>query len=424
VNANVNRCTGSTSTEVTSAGVPYWVSSNDGRSFGSKRFTGSWFNGSDSDVAVDRVSGDVYVADGPFPDANPHTTICRSADHGHSWTTVFSGAESCAEPITLTGQVAPNQDRPWINFRPPSAAHPHRDLFLTVLAPMPVADAGVLHTAVYRSRDGGPFIPIAFPWTEPAYLTETGDDVNIANSHPVLGRNGDLYMTWVTGSRQNLNAAAELWFARLHDPGDADQAWTLTKVLDANAVVRNAPINTDFPLIAVDGGGGLYIVLIGDITGAGPFGKGYLWSSADGGRHWRGPTKLNKDGKARALAAIHGGPAQGDLVIGWYRSLTGPDPADAHSKWIYDVTETHNAAAAAPTFTTAHVNHGAVVHRGFIAVGTVGRSNLYDFSSITVDHRGCAIATYTDDHRVAADQSNTRWDLIDNVVVRQTTGCF
>jgi hypothetical protein len=165
--------------------------------------------------------------------------------------------------------------------------------------------------------------------------------------------------------------------------------------------------------------------------------------SANGGTTWHGPVDLNSSGNALALAAMHGGPRAGQLVIGWYQSTNTTDPNDLKGLWHYVALESTNATKVSPTFTRttlgateAPATDKSLVHQGQICTqgilctvgqlqgGGQGNRNLADFSSVTVDPSGCAIFTYADDGAITSDQSNFKFTLVNNDVTKQTSGCL
>ena len=189
----------------------------------------------------------------------------------------------------------------------------------------------------------------------------------------------------------------------------------------------------------MDGGGTLYTLALGNLHGAVPPAHAYLFRSTDHGATWSAPIDISNDNRAVALPALHGGPHRGELAIGWFDSENRADPNNEQGLWTYEALVSRNATATKPTFTAldlgATENAKGWVHQGDICTlgiectstptdPAAGNRNLADFSSVTIDRNGCAVYTYADDGAIKADQSNFSFNLINNDVVRQTTGCF
>ncbi|MGI8609318.1 MAG: hypothetical protein ACR2MY_08850 [Candidatus Dormibacteria bacterium] len=408
------------------SGVATWASSNGGTTFGPKITVGTINGGGDSDTAVDPLNGDVYIADLEAVAAE----VCVSTDRGQTYHTVFTGAESCSTPTTFTGQTGPENDRQWINVYGPSATYPHKDVYLSY------HDFATGLPLVFRSQDGGPFLPLPPPSiaaADPTIAAAVANGTVVAK--PVLDKDGGLYELVTTQATGN-GPLQSLYLFKSTDHG---MSWTASTVFDGTATGAN--IGLVFNDLAIDGGGNLYALTLGNTAGVAPPDNAYLFTSTDQGKTFSGAKKINADANARGLAALHGGPLAGQLVLGWFHSTNTSDTNTVTGQWKYQALESTNATAAVPTFATADLGSTSnpatgIVHQGQICTqgilcttgqltgGGQGNRNLADFSSVVVDQNGCAVFTYGDDGTIKPDQSNYAGTLVNNDVARQTTGCF
>lgn len=405
-------------------GAATWVSNDGGSTFGPMISAGTMVGGGDSDTTVDRTTGDVYVADLEAAAAD----ICVSTDKGQTYHTVFTGAESCSSPFNITGQAGPSNDREWVTVYGPTATYAHKDVYLTY------HDFATNLPEIWTSRDGGPFTPSIFPAvTNPAFAASVSNGTLIAK--PVLDKDGNIYQLVATPSMQN-GSVDQLWSVISTDHG---QNFTATLIYDGSGA--GADLGLVFNDLAIDGAGNLYALVLGNAAGAAPPDNAYLWVSTDKGATWK-QHQVPTDGKAVALASLHGGPLAGELVFGFYHSTNTTDTNDLTGQWTYTAFESTDASGAAPTFTTLNLGSASnpatgIVHQGQICTAGIdcttgqvvgpagsGNRNLADFSSVTIDQNGCAIFVYADDGKILPDQSNFAFSLVNNDVSRQTSGCF
>jgi hypothetical protein len=406
-------------------GVATWVSADGAKTFGPKISVGSTDAGGDSDTQVDPKTSDVYVADL----AGTSSVVCVSHDHGQTYVSAQLPSEDCSRStltINVTGHTGFDDDREWLNVYGPTPSYPHRDVFLSY------HDFTLGVPFVWRSQDGGPFEPLSVPaFSDPAFDSQVVNGTVMAK--PVIDHDGTMYGL-VTTQSAGQGPLTHLWLIKSIDHG---ATWSATSIFDGGT---GAQLGLVFNDIAIDGAGNLYALSLGNKSQAVPPVHAYLFSSTNHGATWSAPLDINPDGKALALAAMHGGPQAGQLVIGFYHSTNTTDPNDVTGKWIYQALETTNATASSPRFTTATLgateNSTGLVHQGQICTqgiacttgqitgGGQGNRNLADFTSVSVDKHGCAIFTYADDGTILSDQSNYASALVNNDVTRQTTDCF
>jgi hypothetical protein len=402
--------------------VATWVSSDLGATFSPKITAGTLNGGGDSDTTVDPRTGDVYVADLEAAAAD----VCVSHDHGHTYKTAVTGAESCTSPVNLTGQAGPDNDREWVVTYGPTAAYPHKDVYLAF------HDFTLGVPLVYRSQDGGPFAPLAPPSiADPGFAAAAANGTVVAK--PVVDSAGAIYALVTTQAPGN-GALNHLWLVKSTDHGGS---WTARSIYDGSS--HNAQLGLIFNDLAIDGGGNLYALALGNKQGAVPPANAYLFVSKNHGAAWSAPRKINNDSRAIALAALVGGPKSGQLAIGWYHSTNTADPNDGTGLWKYQALTSGNATNTAPSFVRSTLgateNANGYVHQGSICTlgilctssptdPTSGNRNLADFTSVTIDPNGCAVYAYADDGAILANQSNYVSTLVNNDVARQTRGCF
>jgi hypothetical protein len=285
---------------------------------------------------------------------------------------------------------------------------------------------------VYRSQDGGAFTPLTPPSiANPAFAAAAANGTVVAK--PVVGNSGAIYALVTTQAPGN-GALNHLWLVRSIDHGGS---WTARSVFDGSS--HSAQLGLIFNDLAIDGGGNLYALALGNTQGAVPPANAYLFVSTTRGASWSGPRKINNDSRAIALAALYGGTKSGQLAIGWYHSTNTSDPNDGTGLWKYQALISGNATSTTPAFvrTTlgATENANGYVHQGSICTlgilcapspsdPTSGNRNLADFSSVTIDRHGCTVYAYGDDGAILADQSNYSSTLVNNDVARQIHGCF
>jgi hypothetical protein len=411
-------------------GVGFWVSRNDGTTFGSAKLIGSDLGGGDSDVIYSK--GDVYVADLEAA----ATQICKSTDRGQT----FVGIGPVPDPAGCTtvngGQAGPSDDRPWLTSAPDGT------LYLTYhefVSAQPVA---------FRSDNGGaddfsnPCGPLV---TDPSIEANVPTDITGGTlvARPVTDKHGNLYVLFATTTQQE-NVLAQSTgqpsgtFSQLYLAVSHDKCQTFTDYTVFDGEKRYGENTVQFGDIfndlAIDGAGNLYAV------GAGAIGHKafptttsiYVFRSQNGGKNWSNPQLVGGTKSAHMLPAAVAGPRAGQLAIGYFRTTNGiTNPNDTQAIWTYSTAESTNAASTLPTFRYADVNPGQIYHRGDICnegilCGTIpgGPSDrsLLDFTSAALDKHGCPLFTFAG-NPTGSPGNNTSSNTF-NYVTRQTSGCF
>ncbi|HEU0130363.1 MAG TPA: sialidase family protein [Mycobacteriales bacterium] len=365
-------------------GIGFWASHDHGRTFPVRRLIGSSAGGGDSDVEVGN-DHTVYVADLELA-AN---AICRSSDGGATFVDATSG-QPCDGLVT--SQYGYVSDRQWLNHGPAG------ELYLTY------HDVHVELPYTLRSDDQGrtfvPCGPTSFSatGTELANFTP-GPTSGTQVPKPVIDREGRIYTAFATAT-----APAQGGFDHLY--------LTTTSACSPASVFTTYPIYAHegadlaqpFDGLGRDGGGTLYVVAGGHLTGSDTTDNVWLFRSDDGGKTWAKPVRVNTPGlKANMLPTVAGGLRRGQVAIGWY-GAAGPSRSSAGNAWRYYVATSFDGGR---TFTQAPVT--GVMHKGAQARA------LLDFTTILVEPRtGAVIATFAGD----ADGKRKAY------VVRQTGGRY
>ena len=410
-------------------GIGFWVSNDDGNTFGAGKYIGSTVGGGDDDVVFSK--GTVYVDD---LEASA-TEICKSADRGNTFTAVGPLSDPFGCTTFNGGQTAPSDDRPWL------AAAPDGTLYVVYhefVSAQPVA---------FRSDNGG-----ADDFTNPcgSIVSDPSIEANVPQditggtlvARPVVDEAGNLYVLFVTTTQAENAAGAsqgqpsgtfsQVYLAVSHDKC---QTFTDYTVFDGSQLGTNSVQFGDiFNNLAIDGAGNLYVVATGYV-GTKSYDNTanvFLLTSTDHGQHWSKPSELDSPSSAHMMPAAVGGPVAGQLAIGYFRTINGKtDPNDSADKWTYSTAESGNALAARPTFTYADVNPGYDYHNGEICnlgilcglvPGQPTDRSLADFTSAALDVHNCPLFTFAGNPTGSAgnnDSTNTF-----NFVTRQLTGCF
>ncbi|HEV2370395.1 MAG TPA: hypothetical protein VGR90_11015, partial [Acidimicrobiales bacterium] len=172
-------------------------------------------------------------------------------------------------------------------------------------------------------------------------------------------------------------------------------------------------------------------------TASPPVAHLYLLSSSDGGKKWTAPRQLTSSKEADMLPAAVGGPAAGQLAIGYFRTINGKtDPNDSGDEWTYQAGISTDANGAAdfvtvPVSTKADgspfvYHNGDICNQGILCGLVPGSSggdrSLADFTSAALDTNECPLFTFAGNPTgtpTTNGPSNTS-----NYVSRQTGDCF
>lgn len=288
-----------------------------------------------------------------------------------------------------------------------------------------------------ENHDGDLFANVCGPLvTDPTVLQNVPTDITGGTlvSRPVVDSAGNIYVMFTT-TTQAQNAAAVAaghvsgTFSQIYLAKSTDHCASFTDVtvFDGSALGTNTvQFGDDFNVLAIDGSDNLYAVAAGFLgtTPFAPTANLFLLTSTDRGATWSAPRQIDSDGESHMLPAGVGGRGNGQLAIGYFHTTNGiTDPNDVHGEWTYTVALTTDATGAAPSFQTTDVQPGHIFHKGDICnLGILciqGDRSLLDFSSATVDGRGCVLYTWAGHTDPGAAD-----DEVINYVSRQTSSCF
>jgi hypothetical protein len=349
-------------------GVGFWGSHDHGKTFPLRSQIGSMAGGGDSDVEVGR-DGTVYVADLEAA-AN---AICRSKDGGKTFVDATSGQPCNGLVSSQYGVVS---DREWLNHGPAG------ELYLTY------HDLHVEFPYTLRSDDQGrtftPCGPESFSPTGKEWFDFTpGPTSGTQVPKPVIGREGQIYTMFATGSPQGDGGFDHLWVS-------TTPACTPASVFTTYPVYAHAGADLAQPFsgIAQDGGGTLYVI------GGGHLGTGdtrdniWLFRSEDSGKTWTKPVRVNTPGlKANMLPSVAGGLRRGEVTVGWYGSSTGESRSDADNVWRYYVATSFDGGKSFAQSVASPVMHDGAQARA-----------LLDFTTVAVEPRtGAVMAVFAGD---------------------------
>ena len=405
------------------SGAGFWVSHDNADTFAHAAFLGSFLGGGDSDVAVGPDDAAVWLADLEAIAGE----ICISHDKGATFTGIGPVPDPLHCTAVNTGQAGPSNDRQWLTVDKGGRAYFTYHEFVTA------------YPMMFRTDNGGGdlFTHVCGPLvTDPTVLQNVPQDITGGTlvSRPVLDSAGNIYVMFTTTTQaQNVAALAaghvSGTFSQIYLAKSTDHCATFTDVtvFDGSAVGTNTvQFGDDFNVLAIDGADRLYAVAAGFVgtTEFAPVAHLYLLSSSDHGTTWTAPKQIDTDGGAHMLPAGIGGPAGGQLAIGYFRTTNGTtDPNSTDGEWTYTVGLATNASDGSPSFATTDIQAGHIFHKGDICNQGIlcveGDRSLLDFSSATVDGHGCVIyawAGHTD--------PGTDADQVLNYVSRQTSECF
>ena len=415
-------------------GTGLWISRDDGNTFAQGTFVGSYLGGGDDDVTYDAGSKTFYEADLEAA----ATEVCKSTDRGTTWT----GVGPVPDPSNCTtvngGQAGPSDDRPWLAVDPTDSQRLYL-VYHEFVSAQPVA---------FATQNGGAddfANPCGSIVTDPTIEANIPTDITGGTlvARPVVGKDGTLYVLFATTTQEeNVQAFSQgqpsgtfsqLYLAVSHDHC---QSFTDYTVFDGQSKygMNTVQFGDIFNDLAIDGAGNLYAVGAGFI-GYTPFASTanvFLFHSTNHGQTWSNPVELATPNAADMLPAATGGPRSGQLAIGYFRTINGTtNPNDSTDEWTYATAESRNATAAQPALSYADVRPGYSYHNGEICnqgilcgllPGQPSDRSLLDFTSVTLDSRGCPLFTFAGNP--TGTPGNNTASNTNNYVTRQVSSCF
>ena len=417
------------------AGSGFWISSNDGTSFASGKYIGSYLGGGDGDVIVTDIPKPNTVFNADLEAAA--TEICTSENYGKTFTGIgpFPDPSSCT---TLNGgQAGPSDDRPWLTYDPRG-----KEIYLTYhefVSAQPIAFRSDNAGADDFTNPCGPLV------TDPSIEANVPQDVTGGTlvARPVVDKQGNLYVLFATTTQQENAAAAtsgqpsgtfsQLYMAVSKDHCQSFTDYTVYDGTQGGTKTNTVQFGDIFNDLAIDGAGNLYVVGAGFVNTS----EQHRDRVAVQLKHPR-PDLAEAAARARPAArqarGVHA--ARGDRwsrAPASSRSVTSvpptasPIPNSTAGKWTYSTAESVDANGSRPAFAYADVHPGSTYHTGQICnagilcglPGEPSDRSLLDFTSATVDARGCPLFTFAG-NTPASEAASQTW----NYVTRQTSGCF
>ena len=412
-------------------GTGLWISGDDARTFGQGRFIGSYLGGGDDDVIYDK--GTWYEADLEAA----ATEICTSTDGGKTWNAAGPVPDPSGCTSVNAGQAGPSDDRPWLTADPTDAQR----IYLTyheLVTAQPLA---------FRTDNGG---ADDFSASCGPIVSDSNIETNVPTdatggtlvARPVIDKSGNLYVLFATTTEQESGVASSPGqpsgnFSQLYLAVSKDHCQTFTDYTVFDGQGRYGPNKVQFGDIfndlAIDGAGNLYAVGAGYVNTPANTTNIYVLSSTDHGQHWSRPWRIDSSASAHVLPAAVGGPRAGQLAIGYFRTVNGViDANSSQAKWTYSTAQSGDAAAARPAFSYRDVNPGHIFHNGDICSlgimcgavpGQPGDRSLLDFTSATLDPRGCVLYAFAGNPTGTAGHNDPPTPT-NNYVARQVGGCF
>jgi hypothetical protein len=368
-------------------GIGYWASDDGGRSWPRSGNTGTANGGGDSDVAV-LPDHTVLAADLEAADA----AVCLSHDFAKTF-------DNCNSGIT-SDHTGPENDREWLTVAGKTVYLSYHDF----TAGIPIIE---------RSDDGGkswqPCGNIIDPSVATTYTPQGGTLV----AKPVVGKDGTVYVEFITpdSAAPPVGATLDNVYMAVSPKGGCQGGVQFKnyKVFSNSS----ADLGKIFLADAIDGGGQLYILAGGKTDKAQPNTNLWLFTSTDGGQHWSQPIPANPpELTANVFPWVDGGPAKGQLAIGWFGTNSNPDPNNLTSQWRYygGASLDGGRSFAYTTITPDVIHYGDICTQG-IFCGLVppgqGNRNLADFASVAVDPKsGCTAAAFPGDPYNRPDVDN------------------
>jgi hypothetical protein len=416
--AAANGALGGTNTN----GVGFWSSSDHAATFSTGQDIGSAFGGGDSDVAVGSDSA-VYVADLEAA----ATAICKSTDHGASFSSGNAAASGDSCHGVTTNQQGPEDDRPWLNTGPDGSVYLTYHDFT---AGLPIVE---------RSTDGGATFAPCGTILDPQ--GPAGQNYNPAQgtlvAKPAIGPDGTIY-TEVTEPPNSSTTAvganlSNLYMAVAQGGCTGTTVFKNYTIFDGSAAGAN--LGKIFNAVSIDGGGTLYVVAAGTLTASQKTNDVYLFVSKDHGVTWSKPIQVNGSAlTANVMPAVAGGLGGDQVAVGWFGCSDTGDP-NTCDHWNYYATESLDGGRTfSPVTDLTNGIAGGYIHYGNIctqgvycgtpADGSNGNGNrdLADFSSVAIDTTtGAAVFAIPGDPTNTSGVPNGTSKVF---IVRQTGGPF
>lgn len=336
----------------------------------------SWTEGSSPDGGGD---GDITVG----PDGRLHYLGLFGDAGAIPYSVSDDGGASWSKAVDLSGGTG--NDREWIT------AGAGGQLYTTWRG-----NAGLEFRA---SLDGG------VTWEKKTVVGPDGDEGRIA----VDPLSGEVAISVVdlgplTGTTQPV--------VHVYTSSDDGASWATH---DVRTLPRTTPAepngyNSDFPVVAYDAAGTMYLAYSSDATvpanvpaptpvvppeEASLFGI-FLQTSDDHGSTWSEPRLLSTAGKSARFPWLEAGAA-GRVAVAWYENVNGVPSELLPDQWNVILVESGNADTATPTFERIQVTPQPS-HLGAVCTSGTGclaaDRSLLDFFELDIDADGQVVIAY------------------------------
>jgi hypothetical protein len=360
----------------TGGGPTIFRSLDGGRSFTRKSHfdTVPIRNSFDSHVAIAPDDRTVYAVNRngnatsflvPFPNAQTTHNVYASRDRGRTYSGPF-----------IIGP--PGVDRPWL------LAGPRGLVYLVQVHVGPDGDqTGPLIFLLRSTNHARTFAPRS----NVTLSNRAGSDCPFMGL-PALDPSDPrtIYIPYRDGvtSENGCESEREVWLAKSTDGG---ASWRHTKVTDGRGVVKK------FVSVALDARNRAYVVWQEETAS----GESHIWmkSSTDGGRTFRGTTRVDQLASRHSNVFPSAAAADGRLDVAWYTS-PARSYRDRGAAWTVALARSFDPASIRPRFEQSRVSPN-VVHKGCV----VGAPNppcdaLADFLDLYIDRDGLANLVWAD----------------------------
>ena len=398
----------------------------------------------DVTVATDKA-GTIFVG---HLTKDLQTDIDYSTDGGHTWQTaagVTPALNSSTSPFLV--------DRPWITASSPDSNRLHTTVYLEYHDFVPSLVYVVTCSMATGSLQCGAPVPVSN--TQAACNSIPGGIAvapMTASAHP-----GRVYAVWSTAdpatnilsgcnetqlapfyaidvAYSDTPAVAGSWHqAPVYAGPTGDPKCPDTTAVGGVATATCADVSEIFTPVAVDNAGNAYVAFVDFIDTLRPAYDVYVEHSTDGGTTWNGkadgsgvPTLVGASGGTHFLPNLVAGDA-GRVAVGYYATSFQDRPFEAgdtcpvgvppelscqgkampeppNTAWVYKLSESTNAASAAPSYTEVQVSDpGVVPHYGDICNlgiycdgSSSGNRSVFDSTTVYVDRHGYVQAAWSD----------------------------
>jgi hypothetical protein len=327
-------------------------------------------------------------------------TLSRSGDQGQSWVT---------NPIGGCGGTVAD-DRQWNDTY-------GEDVVYTAFGNIALGTIEVSRSDVLSPlAQGGPSVPVSgdteYQW--PGVLDVDQRTGSVAVGWNTVGAPNDCD----EGCSAPASSAEpdEVRVAVLDDTG--------TPVAGSPFLVASRPFDTFDSFVSVDTGrdGTVYAAWSERHPEASETWT-MLASSADGGRTWSAPVKVNASPATTTFPWVSAGDA-GRVAVSYYgTSAGGASPEVVNGDWsVYSAFSDDGGQSFDESQVTGTMHQGSICTSGTGCAS--GTRDLADFFETDYDARGCLVTTYTDNSRdvVAPDGERTTDEPTHIAFVRQTSG--